>query len=737
MDSLHASSTGTPPASDTRVSVLLPLPLVGPYDYRADPSLTLARGDFVKVPLGRRELAGVVWGETAGDVPEAKLRDVIARLGVPGLPPTLCDFIDWVAGYTLTPPGAVLRMAMSVSAALEPPRTINAWRLRSPWQTPEIRLTPERQRVIALLKGGPPRPTLELAREAGVGTGVIKALARAGLLEQIALPPPPAFAPPDSASTGPRLGDAQAGAAAVLTKKASAGGFSVTVLDGVTGSGKTEVYFEAIAAALRRGLQVLVLLPEIALSAQVLDRFTARFGARPAEWHSDMTPTERRVTWRAVAKGEARVVVGARSALFLPLRELGLIVVDEEHDGAYKQEDGVIYQARDMAVMRARVTDIPIVLVSATPSLETVQNVSAGRYEALHLPDRHGGARLPAISVIDLRSDRPPRQSWLSPTLRAALADVLDGGEQALLFLNRRGYAPLTLCRSCGHRLQCPRCTTWLVEHRLAGRLQCHHCGFQMPLPNACPHCRAEATMAACGPGVERLAEEAAALFPAARMAVMTSDTVGGPLAAAELVHRVEAHDVDLLIGTQMIAKGHHFPMLTLVGVVDADLGLHGGDLRAAERTYQLLHQVAGRAGRAERPGRVLLQTFDPDHPVIQALLAGDRDRFLESESADRRSAGMPPFGRLAAIILSGPDSETVDSAARALARWAPHGDGFSVLGPAPAPLAILRGRHRRRFLLKCRRDIAPQGLIREWLARVKSPGAVRLQIDINPYSFL
>ncbi|HUL05026.1 MAG TPA: primosomal protein N' [Candidatus Acidoferrum sp.] len=739
MERDHASSTDSAaPAAVALVSVLLPLPLVGAYDYRTAADLRLERGDFVVVPLGKREVIGVVWGEGRGDVGRAKLRDVIARLEAPPLPEVLCRFVEWVAQYTMSPAGAVLAMAMRVPAALEPPRGIAAWRRSDDTALlAGLRLTPERQRVLDVLADGPPRPTAELAREAGVGVGVVKALAAARALLQVELPPPPAFERPDPECAGPTLSAAQADAASALANKVASGGFSVTALDGVTGAGKTEVYFEAVAQALRGGRQALVLLPEIALGAQWLDRFTARFGVRPAQWHSDLTMAERRVAWRAIARGEARVVVGARSALFLPYPELGLIVVDEEHDAAYKQEDGVIYQARDMAVVRARLTDIPIVLVSATPSLETVQNVTSGRYAALHLPDRHGGAQLPLISAIDLRADKPPRQSWLSPTLRQALSETLAAGEQALLFLNRRGYAPLTLCRACGHRLQCPRCTAWLVEHRLVGRLQCHHCGFQVPFPTSCPSCKAEGMLAACGPGVERLSEEVAALLPAARTAMMTSDTITGPLAATELIRRVQDHAVDLLIGTQMIAKGHHFPMLTLVGVVDADLGLHGGDLRAAERTYQLLHQVAGRAGRADRPGRVLLQTFEPDHPVMQALVAGDRDRFLASEAADRRSAGMPPFGRLAALILAGPEAETVDGAARTLARTAPRGDGVEVLGPAPAPLAILRGRHRRRFLLKCRRDIAPQPLLRSWLGPVKLPASVRLQIDIDPYSFL
>jgi primosomal protein N' (replication factor Y) (superfamily II helicase) len=738
MQDAHASSTDSAAQAVMLLSILLPLPLAGPYDYRADVDLRLERGDFVIVPLGSREVTGVVWGEGSGDVGTGKLRDVVARLDAPALPDVLCRFIDWVAQYTMAPPGAVLAMAMRAPAALEPPRGLAAWRRseNAPLLA-ALRLTAERQRVLDVLADGPPRPTAELAREAGVGVGVVKSLAAAGALVAIELPPPAAFEAPDPECAGPTLSAAQANAAATLSKKVRDGGFAVTALDGVTGAGKTEVYFEAIAQALRDGRQALVLLPEIALGAQWLDRFTTRFGVAPAQWHSDLTAAERRVAWRAVAFGEARVVVGARSALFLPFPDLGLIVVDEEHDAAYKQEDGVVYQARDMAVVRARLTDIPIVLVSATPSLETVQNIAAGRYDALHLPDRHGGAKLPIISAIDLRSDKPPRQSWLSPTLRQALSETLAAGEQALLFLNRRGYAPLTLCRACGHRLQCPRCTAWLVEHRLVSRLQCHHCGFQVPFPHSCPACKAEGMLAACGPGVERLSEEVAALLPAARTAMMTSDTITGPLAAAEFIRRVQDHEVDLLIGTQMIAKGHHFPMLTLVGVVDADLGLHGGDLRATERTYQLLHQVAGRAGRADRPGRVLLQTYEPEHPVMQALVAGDRDRFLESEAEDRRSAGMPPFGRLAALILAGPDAETVDGAARLLARGAPHGEGIQVWGPAPAPLAVLRGRHRRRFLLKCRRDIAPQPLLRAWLAPVKLPGSVRLQIDIDPYSFL
>jgi len=480
-----------------------------------------------------------------------------------------------------------------------------------------------------------------------------------------------------------------------------------------------------------------VLLPEIALGAQWHRRFERQFGVPAAAWHSDLRPAERRGVWRDVGEGLAKVVVGARSALFLPFTDLGLIVVDEEHDASFKQEDGVIYHARDMAVVRASLEAVPIVLASATPSLESLVNAERGRYRRLVLPARHGGAELPKVTLVDLRDDKPDRQKFVAPSLIEALKETLSAGEQAMLFLNRRGYAPLTLCRTCGHRMQCPNCTAWLVEHRFMGRLICHHCGHAERPPEHCPACEDKHSFAPCGPGVERLAEEITQRFPDARIAVMASDTLIGPQAVADLVERVQNHEIDLLIGTQIMAKGHHFPMLTLVGVIDGDLGLSGGDLRAGERTFQMLHQVAGRAGRAERPGRVLLQTFDPGHPVMKALAAHDRDRFLALEADERRLRHMPPFGRLAALIISAPDADQADQAAAALARAAPHLKGVDVLGPAPAPLAVLRGRHRRRFLVKTDRQVNIQAVLRQWLAGVRTPTAVRIQVDVDPYSFL
>ena len=722
------------------VAVLLPLPLGDAYDYRVPPQMALAPGDFVAVPLGPRTVIGVVWGPPRGDVDPGKLRDIDRILPAPPMSDAMRRFVAWVAAYTLTPPGAVLRMAMSVPAALEPARTETVYRLASvPAEAPAAaapKLTAARRRVLDFLQAAPALPLADVARQAGVGTSVVKSLVDAGLVEAVQrLPLRICSAPPPE--SGPTLSESQAAAAAELVDKVHARRFSTTLLDGVPGAGKTEVYFEAVAAALAQGQQALVLLPEIALSTQWLQRFTRRFGTKPTEWHSDLTSVERRRAWRDVAEKRANVVVGARSALFLPFPDLGVIVVDEEHDGAFKQEDGALYNARDMAVVRARLSGVPIVLASATPSLETVANVDNGRYGLLHLPDRHGGARLPAIEVIDLRRHVPPRGRWLAPPVKAAVHDTLERGEQVLLFLNRRGYAPLTLCRACGHRLHCPNCSAWLVEHRFRGRLICHHCGYGAPLPPACPACEAKESFVPCGPGVERLAEEAVASFPDKRIEIFASDTVGTRRAAQAMVERIASGEIDLIIGTQMAAKGYHFPMLTLVAVIDADLGLAGGDLRAAERTFQLLYQVAGRAGREDRPGRAMLQTHMPEHAVIRALASGDRERFVAAEMAARESAGWPPFGRLVALIVSGTDEAATDAVARALARAAPSMTGVKVLGPAPAPLSLLRGRFRRRLLLRSQRGLRVQDIVADWLAQVAVPASVRVQVDIDPYSFM
>ncbi len=716
--------------------VLLPYPFPGPFDYRVPPGLAPKPGDVVLVPLNSREEIGVVWDAPADDnVPDHKLKSLVAVLDTPPMGEALRRFIDWIASYTLSFPGEVMAMALRVVSTTHSARPVVLYRRTDP--LPPVRMTPPRQRVLDVLSRQEPRLAADLLRESGVSAAVLRGMADAGLLtiETVAADSP--FIRPDPDFPGPELSQQQSAVAATLRNAVARQAFSVTLLDGVTGSGKTEVYLEAVAACLRAGRQALVMLPEIALSSQWIERFQRRFGVAPAVWHSDLPSRTRKLTWQAVAEGTAPVVVGARSALFLPFPDLGLVVVDEEHEAAFKQQDGVVYNARDMAVVRARFCNAPAVLVSATPSLETVVNVEAGRYAHLRLASRHGGASMPVVTLVDLREATPERRRFLAPPLIQAVRETLARGEQAMLFLNRRGYAPLTLCRHCGHRMQCPNCTAWLVEHRTRGNLLCHHCGHTIPIPPECPACTAKDSLTPVGPGIERITEEAAEVFPEARRLIMASDTISGPHAAAAAAHAIEDRSVDLIIGTQLVAKGWHFPHLTFVGVVDADLGLAGGELRASERTVQLLHQVAGRAGRAEAPGRVMLQTFIPDHPVMQALLQGDLDAFMASEAESRRDGEWPPYGRLAALIVSADTAIMADTVARDLGWAAPRGDGIVVLGPAPAPMALLRGRHRRRLLLKVRRDIPVQPILRTWLGAVKVPRGGRVDVDVDPISFL
>jgi primosomal protein N' (replication factor Y) len=722
------------------VETIVGAPVAGRFTYALPEGAALGRGTIVEVPFGRRTALALVMSAPTGELPAGiapeKIREVLRALPVPPLGEELIGFIDWVARYTVTPPGIVLAQVLRSRQALEAP-AMETWYRASGIAAADLRLTPARSRVLTVAADGLARPLAALAEEAGVTPSVVRGLIEHGALAPETRRADPLPFRPDPLRPGPALSREQAAAAQTLKAAVERGGFAALLLDGVTGSGKTEVYFEAIAAALSRRRQALVLLPEIALTGQFLERFAARFGCPPVLWHSDIGSLARRRAWRAVAEGTAEVVVGARSALFLPFTDLGLVVVDEEHDQSYKQEDGLHYQARDMAVVRARFAGAPIVLASATPSLETDINAKAARFERLVLPARHAGAVLPQVAVIDLRRHAAEAGRWLSPPLVAAMAETLAQKEQVLLFLNRRGYAPLTICRACGHRMMSPHASSWLVEHRFTGRLVCHQTGFSMMKPAACPACGTPGSLSACGPGVERIEEEVRERFAEARIAVASSDMFSGPTVAQEMFEAMRSGEIDILIGTQIVAKGHHFPNLTLVGVVDADLGLAGGDLRAAERTYQLLHQVAGRAGRAERPGRVLLQTFMPEHPVMAALASGARDRFLAEEARAREEAGMPPYGRLAAVILSARSEAEVMAFGRNLLGTAPATDNVRIFGPASAPIAMVRGRHRARLLVKAPRTFNLSAYMEAWLAAIKVPSGLRAQIDIDPYSFL
>ena len=719
-----------------RVRCLVLNAALGPLDYKVPDGMDVEPGQVVECPLGPRTIIGIVWEAErlpGNEVPAEKLRALRGILPVPPLTEPLRRLIEWTADYYVASLASVARMALSSGGALKGPATITEYRLTG--GMPE-RLTPQRLAAMEALEGE--QATIrELAGLAGVSEAVLRGLVNQGVLEPVEVDcdRPYDEARPDFAQID--LSPEQSAAADTLSSAVREAKFAPYLLDGVTGSGKTETYFEPVAEALRLGRQVLVLLPEIALTENFLHRFEERFGVAPVLWHSSLKSTERRRAWRNVASGDAQVVVGARSALFLPFRRLGFIVVDEAHETSFKQEDGVRYNARDVAVMRARFEGMPVVLASATPALESLQMAESGIYEKLDLPSRFGGAQLPAIALIDLTEEKPPHGMWLAQRLVDGIEERLERGEQSLLFLNRRGYAPLTLCRNCGFRFQCPNCSAWLVEHRFTRRLACHHCGHETPSPERCPECGEPDCLVACGPGVERIADEVAQRLPDARVFVATSDTLNSPGRAAEFIAQVESGAIDVIVGTQLVTKGFHFPDLTLVGVVDADLGLEGGDLRAGERTYQQVAQVAGRAGRGSKPGEVLIQTRHPEASVIAALAAGDRDAFYSVETEMRREAGAPPFGRWASIIISSEDEAEAREAARRIGDARPQVDDLMILGPAPAPMALLRGRYRYRLLMNARRSVQLQDVIRRWLGSIDHPPGVRVGVDVDPYSFV
>ncbi len=719
-----------------RIQILLPLPLSGVLDYLVSGDFNLKEGDFVTVPLSGRQVQGVVWDMDPKEsgVPTEKLKYVTANSELPALPLNLMEFVKWVSDYTLSPLGSVLKMALSVPRGSDKPKKKILYKIAADLPS---KLTKSQNRVCDAAISDMPLSVQAWCDVAVVGQGVIRGMIKTNLLIPVEVYGEEQFMTPDIDLESAILSDEQRTAADHIILQQKSDTYNCILLEGVTGSGKTEVYFEAIAEALgKENSQILVLVPEIALTTQWLERFSERFGAPPVIWHSEMTPAQRRRAWWATIRGEARVIVGARSALFLPLKNLKLVIVDEEHSQTFKQDEGVMYNGRDMAVVRAMQSHCPIVLASATPSLETLINAENGKYDWLYLGERHGPAELPQMASVDLRVHKLNAGSWISEPLFTALKENYGRGEQSLLYLNRRGYAPLTLCRSCGHRMECPHCSAWLVEHHKFNRLECHHCGFNRIVPDQCPGCEAKESLVACGPGVERVAEELQNLFPDARLAVMSSDEISSPKALKEMIENIENHNVDFIVGTQIVTKGYHFPMLTLVGVIDADLGMSGADPRAAERTWQQLEQVAGRAGRAEHPGRVIFQTYNPDHPVLQALISGDKDLFLEQEAASREAQNLPPYGKLASLILSGPDKNKVINACKHLARLAPHSDDISVLGPVPAPLSYLRGNYRYRFLVKATTKVKIQNEIRDWLDKIPANRGVRIQIDIDPYSF-
>jgi primosomal protein N' (replication factor Y) (superfamily II helicase) len=714
----------------TILKVAIDAPLDTLFDYLAPAdSPPPAPGSRVRVPFGRRRQVGLVMGHAdASELPAERLKPVLEVLDSEPLFDTrLLQLLDWAARYYHEPPGAVMATALPAplraGKALPGPPT----RLTVPGPAPAAMRAraPRQAALMDLLAAGPRR-----SDDPGLPPGwraCAARLAARGLLE---IEPEPAAAAWTAALPGPPLNEAQR--AAVTAICADLGRFSARLLFGVTGSGKTEVYLAAADACLRRGRQVLVLVPEIGLTPQLVQRFAGRLAAPVAVLHSGLSAGERLAAWADAASGRAAVVIGTRSAVFAPLARLGLIVVDEEHDPSLRQHEGLRYSGRDLAVMRASLTGLPVVLGSATPSLETLRHAQTGRYRLDRLPERPGGSAHPRVGVIDLR--RHPAVEGLSPPLLAAVQRHLEAGGQVLLFLNRRGFAPALFCTSCGWVAECRHCDARYTWHRRAARLRCHHCGDEQGLPAVCPSCRADLRPA--GEGTERLEEALTRHFPQAAIARIDRDSTRRQGSVDRILDDVRDGRTRILVGTQMMAKGHDFPGVTLVGVINADQGLFGTDFRAGERLAQTLVQVSGRAGRADRPGEVLIQTSFPEHPLLRRLLAGGYEAFAEAALEERRVASWPPFSHLALLRADAARPGLAMrflAAARAAGAWPV---GVTVLGPAPAPMERRGGRWRAQLLLHA--DSRPplhealSGL-QAMLAGIPEARGVRCFFEVDP----
>ncbi len=716
--------------------VALPVPRPDLFDYLPPPAQTADPGWVgcrLRVPFGRRQLVGVV--AAVEPAAEARpLREALERIDpTPLLAGELWQTLQWAARYYHAPLGEMLATALPSrlrEGAARHDSRIRHWRLTEAGASARTGLRAggrPRALVERLATGSQDEATLDEALPGW--RAAARTLRGRGLVETVAVDA--AAALPAAATVAPN----QAQQAAIDAIVAALGGFQPILLDGVTGSGKTEVYLEAIAECLRRGRQALVLVPEIGLTPQTLRRFRQRLGVPVETLHSGLADGERARVWAAMADGQARVLVGTRSAVFCPLPRAGLIVIDEEHDGSYKQQDGVRYSARDLALVRGKALAVPVLLGSATPALESLAAARAGRYLHLRLAERAGGAKPPVVRVVDVR--RRPLSAGLSPELREALAACLQRGEQALVFKNRRGYAPALLCHDCGWTAQCRRCDAALSVHRAGRRLLCHHCGAEARPPPACPDCGGLALQPQ-GTGTERIEEALTDAFPAARLVRVDRETTRGRDGLKAQLDRL-GDGPGILVGTQMLAKGHDLPRLSLVAVVGVDEGLFSADFRAGERLAQLLVQVAGRAGRADRPGQVLLQTHHPDHPLLLTLLAGGYRLFADNALPEREAAGFPPFGYLALLraeaLEEAPLREFL-AAARELAEAGAGARALTLHGPLPAPMLRRAGRMRWQLLLSSPSRPALQALLDRWtpaLYDLKQARRVRWSLDVDP----
>ena len=659
------------------INVLLPLPFNQTFQYLCNEDEKIELGDFILVPFKNKIVTGCIWenkSKLKKRLPKKKIRNIEKKLNFSPLNKNNRDFIVWVSDYTMNNLGATLKLCLSI------------------------------KQIFVKKK-------IEKIKERFL----------------------------DLSSDKHLLTKEQLNAKQYIFNKINNKKFSTIVIDGVAGSGKTEVYFEAINKCLIQRKQVLVLLPEISMTTQWFDRFKKRFKIDPLLWHSDIKVSEKIKIWKSVIDGNSNIIVGARSSLFLPFKNLGLIIIDEEHDQSFKQEEGVIYNARDMAVVRAKISNIPIILCSATISIETKLNILEKKYEVVKLKERYGEAGLPEVKIIDLVETPPEKGMWLSEEVHNELKKTIESGNQALFFLNRRGFAPYVFCNSCYKKILCQNCDVGLVYHKKIDNLICHHCGYKSSLENNKKNCKEfekKCDLFLYGPGVEKIYEEIKKKDKNLNIEILTSDVMQKKGQGETILRKFEREEINVIIGTQILAKGHHFPKLTLVVVVDADFGFIGGDLRAAEKTFQLLTQVSGRSGRSKLPGKVLIQSAMSDNLILKNIKEFDLNGFFLEELNIRKESGLPPFKKLCSLMLVSKNEKKLNDFCRKMKVNIEQSNEFEVLGPAPPFISYVRGKHRKRFIVRCSRNKNIQKFVSIWLKKLQIPFDLKISIDIDPYNF-
>jgi len=714
------------------LSVLLPINIDRPFTYSSEEKLDI--GTIVKVSFGKRELYGVVWeADKIEKKPDnIKIKSIIEVVGEGKdyiLPKDMVYFIKWISDYYLMPLGLVLKASLKQQFFQKKSRASYVLKINPKHQA---KITEKQKIVLEEFKQNKIIDKRSLITKTGISNSIISRMIKNEILieeeahENITK---------INLDTKIELNSDQLKASRALVK--STKNNEVVLLDGITGSGKTEVYLSAVNEILHQGDQVLILLPEITLTHDFVHNLKKRYKYQIAEWNSSLTENQRRNIWFGVLNKEIKLIIGARSSLFLPFKKLGLIIVDEEHDQSYKQEDGIIYNARDMAILKSKQLNIACILSTATPSVESYDNVLQNKFQRTSLKNRFHGTQLPSIKFIDMRKADKIKESFLPVEIVEDIKANYERGEQSLLFLNRRGYSPLSICSKCGVRVDCPNCDTWLVLHKNNSQYICHKCGHTEDTNKECKSCHSQNTIVPSGRGIERVDEEIARIFPEIKRMIFSSDYLNNPTDILSALEKIKNNEIGLIIGTQLVSKGYNFPNLTYVGVLDGDFGLELSDIRSAERTYQILNQVAGRAGRMKEDSVVKILTHMPEHPIIQSITNNQKEDFYNTELAIRKSAGMPPFSRLASIIISSSDKVLLLDYVRRLDKLKNTPKNIDVFGPIEAPLSKLRKKYRMRFLIRSPKNSHIQFYIERWLKTLKINPKIRVVVDVDPYNFL